>query len=143
MTVFGDGRQQRAFSYIDDVAPLIAESLDRPETWNQVLNVGADEPRTVLEVARCVAEALERDCRIEHLPARKEVVEAWSDHAKLRDYFGARETVPLEEGVARMARWVKRQGVPPRTEAPEIEIPRHLPPSWRRITGLDDGDADS
>ena len=28
MTIFGDGTQTRAFSYIDDVAPVMAEAID-------------------------------------------------------------------------------------------------------------------
>jgi dTDP-4-dehydrorhamnose reductase len=35
MTIFGDGTQTRAFSYIDDVAPMMAEAIDRPQSWNQ------------------------------------------------------------------------------------------------------------
>src|SRR5580692_11540570 len=42
LSLFGDGTQTRAFSYIDDVAPVIAGIYDRPEAWNQVFNVGAD-----------------------------------------------------------------------------------------------------
>src|SRR6266511_4681292 len=36
MTVFGDGAQNRAFSYIGDVAPIIAGSIDTPAAYNQV-----------------------------------------------------------------------------------------------------------
>src|SRR5918993_1985634 len=39
MTVFGDGTQTRAFSHINDVAPIIAASIDVPAAWNQVFNV--------------------------------------------------------------------------------------------------------
>src|ERR1700685_4247965 len=35
MTMFGDGNQQRAFSHIEDVAPLIAASVDYPEAYGQ------------------------------------------------------------------------------------------------------------
>jgi UDP-glucose 4-epimerase len=55
MTIFGDGKQTRAFSYIDDVAPVIAASVVRPACYNQVFNVGADKPYSVLEVAQVVA----------------------------------------------------------------------------------------
>src|SRR5437867_4290639 len=44
MTVFGDGKQTRGFSYIGDVAPLIARSVAVPAAYNQTFNVGADEP---------------------------------------------------------------------------------------------------
>src|SRR3954470_2497080 len=36
LTVFGDGNQTRAFSYIGDVAPYIAASVDVPEAYNEV-----------------------------------------------------------------------------------------------------------
>ena len=58
MTIFGDGRQTRAFSYIDDVAPVIAASIARPESYNQVFNVGADKPYSVNELATVVAKAM-------------------------------------------------------------------------------------
>src|SRR5688572_25940743 len=44
MTIFGDGLQTRAFSDIDDVAPIIASSIDRPAARNEVFNVGPDRP---------------------------------------------------------------------------------------------------
>src|SRR5437764_13042850 len=59
MTVFGDGRQTRAFTHIDDVAPLIARSIDVPAAANEVFNVGADTPHTVLDLAQSVARAFE------------------------------------------------------------------------------------
>ena len=37
MTIFGDGTQTRAFSYIDDVAPYISKSVEVPAAYNQVL----------------------------------------------------------------------------------------------------------
>src|SRR6201988_555453 len=49
MTMFGDGTQQRAFTHIDDVAPIIAACVDYPSSRNQVFNVGADTPYTVNE----------------------------------------------------------------------------------------------
>jgi len=49
MTVFGDGSQTRAFSYIGDVAPIIAEAVDVPDAYNQVFNIGADQPYSVNE----------------------------------------------------------------------------------------------
>jgi len=40
MTIFGDGTQTRAFSYIDDVAPYIANSITNPKALNQIINIG-------------------------------------------------------------------------------------------------------
>src|SRR5262249_42547593 len=51
MTIFGNGLQTRAFSHIDDVAPLIARAPLLPEAINQVFNVGAETPYTILQLA--------------------------------------------------------------------------------------------
>ena len=58
MTIFGDGTQTRAFSYIDDVAPVMAAAIDEPRAWNQVFNVGADQPWPLNELAARVAAAM-------------------------------------------------------------------------------------
>src|SRR5438270_13996482 len=50
MSIFGDGTQTRAFSYIGDVAPLIADAIEVPAARNQAFNVGADESTTVNEL---------------------------------------------------------------------------------------------
>lgn len=131
MTVFGDGEQTRAFSYVGDVAPLIAESVDVPGAHNRVLNVGADTPYTINHLAAAVARAMGVAPRLEHLPARREVADAYCDHSACHRVFGDRPAVPLEEGLARMARWARAVG--PRASRPfeGIEIARELPPSWR------------
>src|SRR6185437_11966042 len=57
LTIFGDGNQTRAFSYIDDVAPQIARSVSTPAAFNQVINVGADTPYSVNQLASVVGHA--------------------------------------------------------------------------------------
>jgi UDP-glucose 4-epimerase len=131
MTIFGDGLQTRAFTHIDDVAPVIARSIDVPEAANEVFNVGADTPYTVLDLARAVAQAFDvAEPEIEFLPARKEVVHAFSDHAKLHSVFGREPTVSLEEGLRRMAEWVRETGVREPIRFESVEVLRNLPPSW-------------
>jgi UDP-glucose 4-epimerase len=132
MTIFGDGTQTRAFSYIDDVAPLMAASIEVPAAWNQVFNVGADQPSSLNSLASAVARAMGVEPRIEYLPARSEVSHAHSSHAKVREVFGSRSQTDLETGLARMAAWVRAHG--PRSTPPfdQIEIARNLPDAWRR-----------
>ena len=131
MTVFGDGLQTRAFTHIDDVAPVIARSIDVPEAANEVFNVGADTPYTVLDLARAVARAFDvGEPEIDFLPARKEVVHAFSDHAKLHGVFGEQSTVPLDEGLRRMADWARETGVREPIRFESVEVLRNLPPSW-------------
>lgn len=132
MTIFGDGTQTRAFSYIDDVAPVIAHSVELPAAYNQVFNVGADTPYSVRHLAETVARAYGVEPRIEYLAARNEVQHAHSDHTKARRVFGETEPIALEEGIARMAAWARRTGARQSSVFDNIEVTRNLPASWQR-----------
>lgn len=135
MTIFGDGTQQRAFSYVGDVAPLIAESPWTPGARDQIFNVGADTPFTVNDLARQIAVVMGKPGHpVEHLPARNEVQVAYSDHLKAERVFGRRAHLPLAQGLARMARWVRGVGIDPGQPFAGIEITRNMPPSWQRLT---------
>lgn len=131
MTVFGDGSQTRAFSYIDEVAPCIASSVNVSEAYGEVINIGADKPYSVRYLAEVVAAAFgEKPC-IQYLPARNEVVHAYSDHTKAQRLFGPSAAVSLEEGVARMAGWARRVGARESQRFDDIEVRQKLPPSWQ------------
>jgi UDP-glucose 4-epimerase len=132
MTIFGDGAQQRAFSYVGDIASTIAESAWTPGAQNEVFNIGADAPITVLELAGRVAEAMGApDHPVRHVPARQEVHRAWADHTKIARVFGERPRTPLDAGLRRMASWVKATGARATPPFTEIEITKELPQSWR------------
>jgi UDP-glucose 4-epimerase len=131
MTIFGDGMQTRAFSHVDDVAPLIARGPLVPGAINGVFNVGADTPYSVLELARTVASVFDVPADICHLDAREEVVHAFSNHAKIRRVFSTADPIKLETGLRRMATWVRSRGPATPVRFGNIEIQKKLPPSWR------------
>jgi UDP-glucose 4-epimerase len=132
MTIFGDGEQTRAFSYIDDVAPVIARSVERQDSYNMIFNVGADTPYSVNALAQAVANAFGVEPSVQHLPARNEVVDAFADHAKVRHHFGDLISgVPLEQGIAQMMAWVKKRGARTTSRFSNIEVAKNLPPSWK------------
>ncbi len=130
MTIFGDGEQQRAFTHISDVAPIIAESAEVQSAQNQIFNVGAEVPFTVNCLAKVIAQAMRVECRVKRLDPRNEVKLAFSDHSRAESVFGKRRKVTLDEGIARMAEWVKAHGARHSTTFSEIEIVKNLPPSW-------------
>lgn len=135
LTLFGDGKQTRAFSYISDVAPVIAECIQRKTAYNDVFNVGADQPHTILELAETVSVEMGVTPQLRFLEARNEVVHAFSSHEKARRVFGdLMKNVPLQEGIRRTAEWVKKAG--PRQGRPfgELEVSKNLPPSWASFT---------
>lgn len=130
MTVFGDGRQTRAFSYIGDVAPLIAESIDIPAARNQVFNVGADTPYSVNQLAAAIAQSMGVEPDIVHLPPRNEVQDAYSSHEKVARIFGKRVPCSLEEGLGQMASWVKEHGARSSQKFSNIEVTKNFPKAW-------------
>ncbi len=130
MTVFGDGTQTRAFSYIGDIIPLMADSIENPAARNQIFNVGADQPYSVNQLAEAVAAAMGVQPSIVFKPARNEVQDAYSDHSKIRAVFGERPVTSLEDGLAKMAAWVKQHGARSSDEFEGIEIMKNFPKAW-------------
>ena len=130
MTVFGDGTQTRAFSYIDDVAPYISTCVNVPASYNQVINIGADTPYAVNTLLKVVADTLHAQPRVQYLEARKEVLHAYSDHAKARRLFGNGSGTSLQEGIAKMAAWAKVVGARQSQEFKNIEVRKNLPAGW-------------
>lgn len=131
MTIFGDGKQTRAFSYISDVAPVITQSIYRPETYNKIYNVGADKPYSVLELAEVVANAMGIEPSIEFLDPRNEVVHAFSSHERIKQYFNDLiKNISIEEGIGKMADWAREVGARKSSQFKNIEISKNMPKSW-------------
>lgn len=132
LTVFGDGDQTRAFSYIADVAPYIAKSVNVKEAYNETFNIGGDQEYSVGHLAEVVMSAINLVQPLRHLPARNEVEHAYADHSKVRNVFGIDKTkyVSLEEGVNKMAAWAEKEGVQESSKFTEIELIEKLPPVW-------------
>ncbi len=133
MTIFGDGTQTRAFSYIDDVAPYISSSVTTPEAINQTINIGADQPYTVKTLAEVVAREFSASPEIVYLPARNEVRHAYADHSKAYRIFHIQHTVPLEAGIKKMAHWAKEVGVRKGQVFHDIELTKNMPGSWKEL----------
>lgn len=132
LTVFGDGNQTRAFSYIKDVAPYIANCVNVPAAYNQVFNIGADQEYTVNELATTVMKVMGIQGELRHLPARNEVVNAYSDHSKAKRIFEIKEGsfTTLEDGIRKMAEWARNAGARESSRFSNIEITEKLPAVW-------------
>ena len=130
MSVFGDGEQTRAFSFIGDMAPIMAEAIDSPSAFNRIFNIGADQPYSINQLAGAVANAMGTRADIRHLPARNEVIDAYSSHAKINKIFGSRPKHTLDEGLEKMAAWVKKHGVRESSKFENIEVHKNFPKAW-------------
>lgn len=134
LTIFGDGEQTRAFSYIDDVAIPITNSVNIPAAYNQVFNIGADKPYTVNELVKVVGECFNVQPDVTHLQARNEVMHAYSDHTKAHSIFGKGSGVSLLDGIKVMAAWAEKVGARKSKEFENIEIYEKLPQGWEKKT---------
>ena len=130
LTIFGDGTQTRAFSYIDDVALPIANCVNIEKSYNRVFNIGADKPYTVNELARVVGDEFGVQPVIDYLAARNEVMHAYSDHSKAHEIFGQQSGIILKDGISKMAKWAKKVGARQGKEFDNIEITEKLPEGW-------------
>jgi UDP-glucose 4-epimerase len=131
MPIFGDGQQTRAFSHVEDVAPVMARSVLVPLAQGEVFNIGADQAVTVDALAGEIAAAFGVERSVTHLPPRMEVVHAFASHAKVQRVFGVKPTVGLQEGIRRMTAWARERGPMSAATFGDIELTEGLPPSWR------------
>lgn len=131
LTIFGDGTQTRAFSYIDEVAVPIANSVNIKDAYNTVFNIGADKPYSVKELATVVCNEFNVEPNINFLEERNEVLHAYSDHQKAHRVFGDSSNISLAEGISKMANWAQKTGARKSQEFSNIEITEKLPQGWK------------
>jgi UDP-glucose 4-epimerase len=133
MSIFGDGTQTRAFSYVRDVVTPMIDCLMDPKTNGEVFNVGADQPYTVNELAQVVSEAFGVKPNIQYFDARAEVLHAYSDHAKIKSFFqNLEKPLSLVEGISKMASWARQQGPRKTNLFMGIELWKNMPPAWEK-----------
>jgi UDP-glucose 4-epimerase len=132
LTIFGDGNQTRAFSYIDDVAPHIANSINIKSAYNKIFNIGGDIDYSVNQLAKTTMEVMGLSQDINYQPARNEVLHAYADHTNAKKIFNLNEDnfINLREGIEKMAGWVSKVGSRESNYFGEIEIHEKLPPIW-------------
>jgi UDP-glucose 4-epimerase len=131
ISVYGDGGQVRAFTYVRDIVGTFLLAADNPEAWGRVYNVGSSTTATVLELAETVRAAMgQPDHPIKHLPTRHEVRVAYTDSSRARQFFGDWQDTKLVDGVAVTAAWAKEQGPAELATQVELEVPHTDASDW-------------
>ena len=129
--IYGDGMQTRAFSYIDDVTPVIAESPWNLAAENQTFNIGGDEVTTLIKACMMVMMAMDYDGTEAYAPERPmEVRHAFCSQEKIKKLLGYEAKVPLNVGLTTMAKWAKTEGPQPFKYWQKFEIEKHVPEVW-------------
>jgi nucleoside-diphosphate-sugar epimerase len=107
VSVFGDGRQTRDFTFVDDAVAATVLAYDRG-TPGDVLNVGGGSRVTLNEALSVIEAELGRalDRRYEE-PARGDVTDTLADTGKAGERLGFRPSVRLRDGLARQCAWMR------------------------------------
>jgi nucleoside-diphosphate-sugar epimerase len=106
ITVFGDGSQQRDFTYIDDIARGTIAAL-RPVGYDTI-NLGGDRPAKLIDVIRKIEALTGRDAKIDYRPAHPADVPAtWADIQRAREVLDWRPQTGVDDGLARSVDWYR------------------------------------
>jgi UDP-glucuronate 4-epimerase len=102
--VFGDGRQERDFTFVEDVARGTIAAL-KPVGY-EVVNLGSDEPVLLIDAIRLVEELTGMTGTLEYSEAHKADVRAtWADISKAESLLGWRPRTNFRAGVGRLVDW--------------------------------------
>ena len=113
--IFNNGDMKRDFTYVDDIVTGIEAMLCNPPEGKdpaKVYNIGNNQPEDLLHFVETLEKCL-MDAGLITEPAKKkflpmqpgDVYQTYADIAPLEHDFGFRPSTPIEEGLARFARW--------------------------------------
>ncbi len=117
LTVIGDGRQTRCFTYVADaIAALVAAGV-KDGTDGEIFNIGTDVETTIVDLARCIIALTGSRSELRMVKQASVYGESYEDIqrrvpdvTKMREILGVRADTPLEEGLRRTIDWFREQG---------------------------------
>jgi UDP-glucose 4-epimerase len=113
MEIHGDGLQTRTFTFVEDTVDGVVRAIRTPEARGEIINIGANEPTTILKLAELAQTTLgipkplrARLVPYEALPGRyQDVRHRVPDTTKARRLLGHTAKTGLEEGLQKTAEW--------------------------------------
>jgi nucleoside-diphosphate-sugar epimerase len=114
MTVHGDGRQTRCFTYVSDTIEGTVRAGTRPEALGKVFNIGAAQEITVLELAETIRDIVGSRSPIDLVPYESSYPRGFEDTrrrvpdvTRARAELGFFASVPLRDGMSRTVDWCR------------------------------------
>jgi UDP-glucuronate 4-epimerase len=106
--IYGDGHQERDFTFVDDIARGTISAL-RPMGF-EVINLGGDHPLEMLDVLHKIEKLLQCDAKIEwHDPAPADIPATWAHIEKAGRLLGWEPQMSLEDGLAACVSWYQQE----------------------------------
>lgn len=108
MTIYGDGEQTRAFSYIDDCLEPLWKSSQESSCSKQIINLGGTKHYSMNDANEIIREVMGGGSFV-YKEKRYEVKNAYSSYQKSIDLLGYDDKTSLIDGLTTMWNWVKTQ----------------------------------
>ena len=108
MSIFGDGEQKRAFSFIDDCLEPLWKSSQQENCSKEIINLGGTRHHTINEANETLKEVI-KDGQTVYKEQRHEVKNAVPTWQKSVDLLGYEDKTTLYDGLSQMWEWVKKQ----------------------------------
>lgn len=106
VTVFGNGEQERDFTYVEDIARGTIAAL-KPVGYD-IINLGSDQPVVLMDAIRLVEKLLGKQASLDYRPRHPaDVLATWADIGKAERVLGWRPQVTFEQGVANLVDWYR------------------------------------
>ena len=136
MTIFGDGNQTRAFSYIDDSLEPLWNAAVRPEASKEIINLGGIEEHSILDASVALKNIIGDDTgkrpETVFLEPRHEVKHSIPTFQKSIDILGFKHKTDLEQGLFNMWIWAKQQPMRERFVWPSYELEKGIYSFWKK-----------
>lgn len=131
--IYGDGKQKRAFSYIEDIIPAVAKCGLLKKVSGEIINIGAEKAYTINELVEIIGKISQKKIKIIYVPLRDcEVEMVFCDHSKAKMILKFEEKTTLREGLLKTWRWICSEGykkpVYEKSELGEC----NMPITWRK-----------
>ena len=130
MTIFGDGEQTRAFSFIDDSIEPLWNSAVKEEASKQIINLGGTKEISINEASETLMEVIGNGKRV-YLEERHEVKHSIPTYQKSIDILGFEHKTDLKEGLTKMWEWAKEQPMRERFVWPFYELDKGIYSYWK------------
>jgi UDP-glucose 4-epimerase len=130
ITIFGDGNQKRAFSYIDDSLEPLWNAAIRPEASKQIINLGGIHEYSINEASDILSSVLGGAEKV-YLEGRHEVHTAIPTFQKSIDILGFEHKTNLKEGLTKMWEWAQQQPKRERFVWGDYEIKKGIYSFWK------------
>ena len=129
-TIFGDGEQTRAFSYVDDILEPMWNAAILPQASKEIINLGGIEEHTINEANKILSE-IAGSMNTTYHEQRHEVKHSIPTWKKSVEILGFKHRTSLKEGLTKMWEWAQEQPKRERFVWPSYELDKGIYKYWK------------